>query len=164
MRLPDPTGLWCVRVLASTGLFKWDSASEGTPTSLRPLGGTRDLCFLAEQVYWHSILPDLPGRSAWRPDPTRPWFVRVLNSTSLLCSNGNSVLLSVLKTIQAVRAFKQTIRTAFLICCRAKGRGYFFAGWTQRRPVLPKPRPAPMPRRAPPGSDQAVVCPCFFRT
>ena len=36
-----------------------------------PLEGTRDLCFLAEQVYWHLILPDpaRPFRRAPRPDP-----------------------------------------------------------------------------------------------
>ena len=36
-----------------------------------PLEGTRDLCFLAEQVYWHPTLPDpaRPFRRAPRPDP-----------------------------------------------------------------------------------------------
>ena len=35
------------------------------------LEGTRDLCFLAEQVYWHPSLPDpaRPFRRAPRPDP-----------------------------------------------------------------------------------------------
>ena len=35
------------------------------------LEGTWDLCFLAEQVYWHPILPDpaRPFRRAPRPDP-----------------------------------------------------------------------------------------------
>ena len=51
------------------------------------LEGTRDPCLLGEQFCWHPVLPDPARPSAGRPDPNRPWYVRVLDSTSLLyCS------------------------------------------------------------------------------
>ena len=55
--------------------------------------------------------PALPRRPAVRPDPTRPWYVRVLESTGL---NRNSF----------VRASKDTPREVFLHCLEGKRGGY----------------------------------------
>ena len=45
------------------------------------LGGTRDGCLLGEPIRRRPVLPG-PARPAMRrPDPTRPWYVRVLDST-----------------------------------------------------------------------------------
>ena len=45
-----------------------------------------NLRFLGEQFCWHPILADPPRRSDGRADPTRPWYVRVLDSTGV-CIN-----------------------------------------------------------------------------
>ena len=47
------------------------------------LGGTRDACFLGELFCRRPVLPGLARRPAVRPDPTRPWYVQVLESTNL---------------------------------------------------------------------------------
>ena len=47
-----------------------------------PLEGTRDLCLLGKLFCWQPICPTSHGPPAGRPDPTRPWYVRVLGSTS----------------------------------------------------------------------------------
>ena len=54
------------------------------------LESTRDLCFTGDQFCWHPVLPDPAPPFAGRPDPTRPWYVRVLDSTGL---QGISMLL-----------------------------------------------------------------------
>ena len=50
--------------------------------------------------------PTLPGRSAGRPDPTRPWYVRVLDSTnriSLVCASGETFTRRVLAALGSRR-------------------------------------------------------------
>ena len=51
------------------------------------LEGTRDTCLLGELFSRRPVLPDPAPPSALRPDPTLPWYIRVLDSTSccLLC-------------------------------------------------------------------------------
>ena len=46
---------------------------------LDALEGTKDHCFLGKQFRWHPILPN--STRPPHPDPTRPWYVRVLDST-----------------------------------------------------------------------------------
>ena len=46
------------------------------------LEGTRDACILGELFCRRPVLPDPASPSAVRPDSTRPWFVRVLDSTA----------------------------------------------------------------------------------
>ena len=48
------------------------------------LEGTRDSCLLGDQFCWHPVLPDPAPPSAGRPDPNCPWYVRILDSTSLI--------------------------------------------------------------------------------
>ena len=71
----DATRPWYVRVFDSTGLHRISRVRASGETLKRrfydPLEGTRDLSFLAEQVYWHPTLPD-PARlfrRAPRPEP-----------------------------------------------------------------------------------------------
>ena len=46
------------------------------------LQNTREACPLGEQFSWHPVLPDAARHPAVRPDPTRPWYVWVLDSTN----------------------------------------------------------------------------------
>ena len=110
------------------------------------LEGTRVPCPLGDQFCWHPVLPDPAPPSAGRPDPNRPWYVRVLDSTCLH-------------------------RISFVIPKRRPGQCLRFAGGqegglspgridsTAFRPT--QPRPSSPPRRAPPRPDRPVVCPGF---
>ena len=74
---------WYVRVLDSTGFkYKLDCScfwGNVEASFLRCLGGT-GVSWANSSVGTQSC-PIPPGRSAGRPDPTRPWYVRVLDST-----------------------------------------------------------------------------------
>ena len=84
---PDPPvrsmfGFWTRQVgLHRISLIR----ASGETTSRRVCDAsedTKEACHLCEQFYWHPVLPD-PAPSRRRvPDPTRPWFVRVLDTTS----------------------------------------------------------------------------------
>ena len=53
---------------------------------LDALEGTRDRCLLGEPIRRRPVLPgSAPPRcpAMRRPDPTRPWYVRVLESTGV---------------------------------------------------------------------------------
>ena len=121
-----------------------------------------------------------PGRSAGLPDPTRPWYVRVLDSTSRHRYTGqqpgtksacrpadlprlNRGFCSSVGFKYEVdcRASEESFRTVFSIRWGAREWGCPLAGSSQRRPVLPQPRPVPPLRRAPPRPDRPVVCPGF---
>ena len=82
---PDPTRPWYVRVLDSTGGFDRFACScfwgDDQATCLRCLRGYEGLLSLVEQFCLDPVLPDPAPPSAVRPGPTRPWYVRVLDST-----------------------------------------------------------------------------------
>ena len=95
------------------------------------LGGTRDACLLGEL-----FCSTPPRRPAVRADPTRPLYVRVLDSTSL---HKSSVDRFYRKTLTSVKP-----RRLFFDCLGGGRVGCLLAGPTRRRPVLLVPAP---PRR-----------------
>ena len=95
-RRPAPTRPWYVRVLDSTGLHRISLACAFEDTFrtavLDALEGAKDSCLLGEPTRRHPVLPgSAPPRcpAVGRPDPTRPWYVRVLDSTSCLTPGCN---------------------------------------------------------------------------
>ena len=64
------------------------------------LEGTRGACLLGEPIHQRPVLPDpAPPRcsAVRRPDPIRPWYVRILDSTGC---DANGVLLIVFSNAQ----------------------------------------------------------------
>ena len=86
--------------------------------------------------------PTPPGRPAGRPDPTRPWYVQVLDSTGL-------------HRISLVRASGETFKRYVLDALDLGGyEGGLFSG----RTVLTDPAPSPRCALRP---DPPVVCSRF---
>ena len=87
LRRADSSRPLCVRVLDSTGEYELDCSCfrrNVQESFLDLLENKSKGCLLAGSTYRHPILssPALPRCSAVRrPDPTRPWCVRVLDST-----------------------------------------------------------------------------------
>ena len=113
------------------------------------LGGARDACLLGKLFCRRPVLPRPALPSNVRPDPTRPWYVRVLNSTDE-GSHG----------ISFVRASEELFTTVVFDALGCTRDGCVLRKQTRRHPILPGlPRPAAPPCAARP--DPPVVCPGF---
>ena len=171
---PDPTRPWYVRVSDSTGsvdigfrLFVLLGRLSGYVSSM--LWGVRGT--LVSWAYCSAGVPScpaLPRRPAVRPDPTRPWYVRVMDSTGRRRPTGqqqgkkggrrlaDKPRMNRLSTAHCVppsvyMGFGLSVlppghsRQLFSIpCLGGKEDGCLLGGLTRRRPVLPNLAP---PRR-----------------
>ena len=90
VRRPDPSGPWCVRVLDSTG-YELDCSCfrrDVQDGCLRYPGAEEGKMFPVRDEPSTSLLarPSLAPPLRRRPAPTRPWYVRVLDSAGLTSS------------------------------------------------------------------------------
>ena len=104
------------------------------------------LISLANGSVGRQSCPTPPGRSAGRPDPTRPWYVRVLDSTGFL------------NRISLVCASGEMFRRLVFDALESAGKDCSLGAQFYWRTVLPDPA---SPLRRAPRRDPPVVCSGF---
>ena len=120
------------------------------------LEGTRDGCLLGEPTRRRPVLPGpTPPRrpAACRPAPTRPWYVRVLDSTSVRRMVYMGIRLLVLPKQHSG------------LLCSMPWRPWVARGevvsWANRPVSVPSPAPPRRPVVRPPRPNPPVVYPGF---